>query len=313
MDPNDELEQNEHSDQQDTEGAAAAAAAENKRETAPSDTDTSTATGEGSAAAGTEGEGGGTDDGEVAITIGDAAPAAEDDGLENNASFREVRNALRESQRRERELRQQLEKSGTAAEPREPTLGAEPTMESCDFDEARFKVELLDWNKRKDALAAKADQQRQAQKAEGENWQKTLTTYGEQKTALKVRDFAGAELRVQEALNVTQQGVLLHACENAAVVVAGLGGNAEELKKLAAITDPIKFTAAIVRLEAKMKVTPRKTVPPPERRASGGAPAAASTSEQTLARLEAEADRTGDRSKVIAYKRQLKQTQKAAA
>ena len=70
------------------------------------------------------------------------------------------------------------------------------------------------------------------------------------------------------------------------------------------------FAFAVANLEAQLKVTPRKTKPEPERVISGASRSLSATTDSHLARLEAEADKTGDRSKIVSYKRQLKQNHK---
>ena len=54
-----------------------------------------------------------------------------------------------------------------------------------------------------------------------------------------------------------------------------------------------------------MKVV-RGKAPPPEKRISGGVPGVSGALDDTLERLRAEAEKTGNYSKVMAYKRQMK-------
>jgi hypothetical protein len=84
-----------------------------------------------------------------------------------------------------------------------------------------------------------------------------------------------------------------------------MGKSPAKAKELAAITDPVKFTFAIAKLEAQLKVTPRKAPPAPEKqiRSIGGVPMSGAV-DSTLERLRDEAAKTGDMTKVIAYKRQ---------
>ena len=81
--------------------------------------------------------------------------------------------------------------------------------------------------------------------------------------------------------------------------------NPAKAKELSSITDPVKFAFAVAKLEAQLKVTPRKAPPPPERAVRGTAPVSG-TVDSTLERLREEAARTGDMSKVMAYRRQQK-------
>ena len=154
-----------------------------------------------------------------------------------------------------------------------------------------------------------ADAQERSRKAQAEEankaWQETLNGYGKAKTELKVKDFEDAEDIVKDTLTVTQQGIILQGSKNAALLVYALGKNPKKAKELASIKDPVKFAFAVANLENQLKVTNRKAAPPPEKtvRSTGGA-AVSGTVDSTLERLRAEADKTGDYSKVHAYKQQ---------
>ena len=106
-------------------------------------------------------------------------------------------------------------------------------------------------------------------------------------------------------LNITQQGIVLQGAENPALVVYALGKNPSKAKELSSITDPVKFAFAVSKLESQLKVSNRKSAPPPEKVLSGTGRASAVDS--TLERLRADAEKTGDYTKVTAYKRQKKQ------
>ena len=89
-------------------------------------------------------------------------------------------------------------------------------------------------------------------------------------------------------------------------MVYALGRTPKKLQELASIKDPVKFAVAVGKLETEVKVTSRKsTKPAPETSVKGGS-SSASASTATLDRLRAEAAKTGDLSKVVAYKRQMK-------
>ena len=130
-----------------------------------------------------------------------------------------------------------------------------------------------------------------------------LNSYSKAKTELKVKDFDDAEATVQETLNSTQQGIILQGAENPALLVYALGKNPKKAKELASITDPVKYAFAVAKLETQLKVTNRKAAPPPEKTVRGTGPVSGTVDSQ-LERLRADAEKTGDYSKVMAYKRQ---------
>lgn len=246
-----------------------------------------------------------TDEGDaVVVTIGDAPPASEE--VEQEAAsapqwVKDLRAQNKEQAKKIRDLEAKLKETGKPATDDE-AVGDEPTLEGCDYDAAEFKAKLLAWNERKAKADKKAEERAKAEEADRQAWQAKLEGYGAKKTALKVADFDEAEDNARQVLSVTQQGILLQGADNPALLVYALGKNPDKAKELAAISDPVAFAFAAAKLEAQLKVTPKKSLPAPERKLKGTAPVVGADAE--LAKLEAEADRTGDRSDVIAYKRQ---------
>lgn len=246
-----------------------------------------------------------TEDDGVVVTIGEESPTSEEDESRAPEWVRELRKTNREKDRRIREQEQELQRLRTAGQPAVIEVGAKPTLETCDYDEAKFETELTAWHQRKQDQAAKEREIEAKREAGQKAWQSTLDTYGKLKSELKVKDYEEVEALAQDTFNVTQQGVILSGAENPAVVIYALGKNPKKAKELASIADPVKFAFAVAKLETQMKVTPRKAAPPPESTVRGSAPIAG-TVDSTLARLRADAEKTGDLSKVVAYKAQLR-------
>lgn len=246
------------------------------------------------------------DDDHVVVTIGEEAPPAEEDEQTQAPEWvRELRKNYRELQREKKALEDQL-KAKSAPEKQEVVLGKKPTLEDCDYDTDRFENELTAWHDRRRQIEQKQTEEEAAQRAAQEDWQKRLDSYGKAKTELKVRDFDEAEHVVQETLNQTQQGIILQGSDNPALLVYALGKNPQKAKELASINDPVKYAFALAKLEAQLKVTPKKA-PPPERTIKGSGPVSGSV-DSTLEKLRAEAEKTGDYTKVAQYKRQKRQS-----
>jgi hypothetical protein len=261
-----------------------------------------------------QGSGGQDEDGEdeVVITIDGVSPAPNEEETDEQRNapqwVKDMRKEHRELKRQKRELEQKLAEKAAAAAPAAVQVGEKPSLESCDFDAERFESELTAWHERKRKADEQADATRKEQEAAQQAWQKKLTAYGTAKTTLKVPDFEDAEEVVKGTLSPTQQAIIVSGAENPATLVYALGKNPAEAKKLASITDPVQFAFATARLETKLTVTPRKKAPAPERQVRGSAAGVTGVDSQ-LERLEAEADRTGDRSKVIAYRREQRRAQ----
>ena len=238
---------------------------------------------------------------EFSVSLGDDPPAAEEDTRAAPDWVRDLRKQHRELARRNRELEEQLKQTAPAAA--KPKLGAKPTLEGCDYDAEVYERELAQWFEAKRAADAEARQIEEQQQSAARTWQEKLAAYGAAKTSLKVPDYDDAEALVQEQFNVTQQGILLQGLENPAMVVYALGKNPKRAKELSAITDPVAFAVAAGKLEAQLKVVNRKAPPPPVKPLQSSGPVSG-TVDSNLERLRAEAERTGDYTKVFQYKRQ---------
>lgn len=262
------------------------------------------------------------DDAEDIVTIGDSPPPAKDEDEDDAEVLAQLEKApkwvkelrardkvktkeLKEKAKQLRELEAKLQASQAPAPvAAKPVLPKKPTLEDFDYDADKFEGALLDWNdvKRKhDAAEAEA---RAEAEAAAKQAQDKLAAYKANGAALKVDDFAGAESVVVKALSIEQQNILLAGTDNPHLVVYALGTSPEKAKELASIRDPARFAVAIGKLEAQIKVAKRSSsAPPPERKPGSGGHSV--TVDQKLERLEEEADRTGDRTKVAAYRRQL--------
>ena len=243
-----------------------------------------------------EGEG----DDDVVVSIGEESPPQEE---EQRAPewVRELRKANREKERKIRELEAKL--NATATETKPVALGAKPTLESCDYDSEEYEKKLAGWYEQKreyDAAEAEAQAQRDA---EAKAWQDKLDSYAKARASLKVRDYEDAEAVALETFNVTQQGIVLQGSDNPALIIYALGKNTSKAKELASITDPVKFAFAVAKLETQLKVTNRKAAAAPERTIATGGGRISGSVDSTLDRLREEALKTGDMSKVMAYKR----------
>lgn len=257
---------------------------------------------QGQGSEGTQGQGE-ADDETVIVTIGEEAPPSDEEDAKAPVWVKELRKTNRDLAKELKELKQ---KQAPAAQ--QAATMPKPTLADCDFDEEAFETKLMAWQEQQAQARTQQQKKADAEKKEQEAWQAKLTAHGTAKAALKVDDYDEAEAAVSEVFSQTQRGIIVSGADNSALVEYALGKNPAKLKELASITDPVKFAFAIARLETQLKVTPKKAAPPPEKRISGNAAAAGSV-DTKLASLEAEADRTGDRSKVIAYNREQRRKQ----
>lgn len=250
-----------------------------------------------------------SDDEEFVITAGDETPepSGEDDehhGKPAPAWVKDLRKQSREDKKRIKELEAQVQQAKPAEKPIE--VGPKPKLADFDYDEDQFESAVEQWHERK----RQVEQQQAAKRAEEEQaqqtWQSKMQSYEErrQTVAAKVRDFEEVEEAAKDKLTPTQQGILIHAAENPELIMYHLGKHPNKAKELAEITDPIQFAFAAAKLDSQMKIQTRKPATQPEKKPSGSAGLAGAV-DQKLAQLEAKAAKTGDRTKLIQYKKSL--------
>jgi len=244
-----------------------------------------------------------TEGSELVVTIGD--PATPDPAVEEEQKapewVRELRKKHREEVRKNKELEDKLK--ALTAEPKPAGLPEKPTLASCDYDEELFATTLDQWHDKKRQHDEHVKGLQDAEAKAAAEWQAKLDSYVKAKTDLRLKDFDEAEAEAKTIFSVTQQGIIVQGAENPALVVYALGKNPEQAQKLASITDAVKFTFAVAKLEAQLKVSKKSAPPPPEERIAA-ARGVSGAVDSTLDRLREEAAKTGDFTKVHQYKQQ---------
>lgn len=251
---------------------------------------------------------------ELAVTFGDEAAPPEPEPTPESNPIRQLREERRRLERENRELQEKLR--AKEAPPPEIPLGAKPKLEDHDYDADKFELALQDWFEKKRVADEKAAKAQAEARAQEDAWQARLAEYGQAKAKLKVPDFEEAEERIQNLLPVPQQSAIVHVAgaDNPALIVYALSKHPAKAKELADISklangkpDVVKFAYELGKLVTQMKTTTktRPAPPAPETPVKSTAPTRSAVN-ATLERLRDEADRTGDRTKVAAYMRQLK-------
>lgn len=246
------------------------------------------------------------DEDELVISMDGEEITQEDEEHKNAPTWvKELRKSSREKDKKIRELEAKLNAGGAAQKAQEVKLPTKPKLEDFDYDPDIYEEKLGEWYEQKRRYDAQVEATKKAQEDADKAWQEKLTTYNKTKTELKVKDYEEAESFVQDRFSVTQQGIILQGLENPALVVYALGKNHKKAAELAGITDPVRFAVAVGKLETQLKVTARKSPPPPPRSVTGTARVSGAV-DSTLDRLRAEAEKTGDYTKVLRYKQQKK-------
>ena len=179
--------------------------------------------------------------------------------------------------------------------------GPKPTLESCDYDSDQYEKKIDAWYDKKrqaDLIAEKTAAKKQSE----ENEQRQIyANYSERKAGLRVKDYAEAEEEVIDQLDITKQNVILKYAKKPELIVYALGKSPAKLAELAKL-DAFEFAKELGRLEDNLKVGKRKPKTKPEKTIQSTG-SLSGTTDRTLEKLREEAAKTGNMSKVMAYKR----------
>lgn len=244
-------------------------------------------------------EDGDEDGGETVISFGDEA----EDEREASPLVNRLRGQLRQALGRLRER----DTAANDGDP-EPAIPARPSLEAMEYDQDRFDAAV---DARDAAVAAHAEwkaRQSGRESARQRVADDQAKRIEQQRRALGVSDYEDRSAAVRDQLSDQQMAILINATDNPAKLIYALGRSETRLGELAGLDNLAKFAARVGQLEGELKVS-KKKAPAPESRVRGAtaSTALAGNTDKHLAKLEAEADRTGDRSAVIAYNRQKRQ------
>jgi hypothetical protein len=228
-------------------------------------------------------------------TFGDASEEEADD----NDLVKKLRAEIRA-----RDIKLKEREESAKPQP-EIVVGEKPTLESCEWDEDKFEAQLDAWKERKRQAEDRANQHTEAQNKANEQWKATLTTYAGKRAAFPADVMDEAETAVAATLNPTQQAIIVSVADNPAKLMIALGRNQAKLDALAETTDPLKFAATIAKLETEVRMTKRKPTAEPDTPQRGSASLSQGAADKKLEQLEKDARRSGDRSKLVAYKAEL--------
>lgn len=205
---------------------------------------------------------------------------------------KKVREENRELKRQQREWQQQ---QGQA---QQQGLREKPTLDSHDYDSDSFEQDYEQW------IAEKTQHDTQMQ-AERAKYQKYDDTYKQSvdEVRAKVPEYDEIEQSIVDVLPPQRQAMIKMMVDNPARMVVALGKSPSKLQALSELDD-MQFAKQIVLLEqsmANVKRNPSKPKPTSHKLdgvAGGG--------DSQLAKLEAAADKTGDRSAIVAYRKKMR-------
>lgn len=213
--------------------------------------------------------------------------------------------------RRYRDVKRENEELKRQSAPAED-IGQKPNMDDYwerDDPAGDFERDLLAWNARKQDAEQRQASQREEHEAIQREYQADVAEMETQRASLKVRDFDAAHDQVANVLNDAQQAILVQVAKNKAALIYALGKNADRLEGLAKVKNLAKFAGEVARLDMETRVARKPTTQPEGvvRGSGSGSMNGATSAKAKLERLEKEADKTGNRTPLIQYRRQLRE------
>lgn len=223
---------------------------------------------------------------------------------EEKPLVKKLRDQIRDRDRRIHEL-----SSGQPVAQAPIVVGEEPSIDSpgIDWDPDKFKEEWGKWNERKQSAAKQEEEANKAQNAIKERIDNAVGAYRKRATTLGIKDFDELERGVASQLPVALQNAIpLYLGERDALTVVALARHPKLLDEIVNMQDPVAQLLRIKEISMGVKTVQRKPPAPERGSIPQGSAAMSGSADKTLARLEREAEKTGNRTELIRYRQQLR-------
>ena len=204
---------------------------------------------------------------------------------------------VKQLRKENRELKKQLKQ--TPQQQSVPALREKPTITDHDFDSDAYEADLEQWFNEK----ARHDEVVNAQKAKDEAIDNRYISSVDKMRKI-APDYDDVEETVVSTLSPEKQALLKIGVEDTAKLVYALGKSPNKLAELEQL-DPVSFVKQLGIMEFQMTQKSRNpSKPQPKSHELTGT---AGGGDSKLAKLEAEAAKTGDRTAIREYRKRMKQ------
>jgi len=159
------------------------------------------------------------------------------------------------------------------------------------------------------AKATKSTVETQSTSTKAIDLQKKQASHYERAEKIGVKDYEATEDKAIEALGLEYTNHVIDHFNDSQNILYYLGKNPKDAEHLRSVLDEslVLGVAEIGRLRSEIRVRPKKqTTPNPDAPLEGGVPKNATANDRKLDKLREEASKTGDMTKLIAFKRELK-------
>ncbi len=233
---------------------------------------------------------------------------SEDDGSELEIGFEgdeaapvseKESSVIREFRRREREKDRRIAELERATAPKPVEVGPEPVMADFSYDEDEWKPAWTAWKARVDKQAEQETKAVEKRAAEARQWSEIEDSYKAERDKLNVPNFKDIEQEVADAVPLEIMAMLVRARKPELIVA--LRNSPAKLAELSKL-NLLDAAMMIGELKGSIRMTNRRP-PNPDRPVRGNA--APVNADKELARLEKEAERTGDRTALRQYRAKL--------
>lgn len=260
------------------------------------------------------------DEGEIVVSIGDDDPDEDEDLTveqeDDSDTIKKMRAAFKDKseQGKERDARlKELEDKEAERQAAKDKIELRDKPKRDDYEygqDDKYDDDLIAWNEDK----KKHDAKKQSKEDEAKQFQTTyddrLQGFNTRKKSIAVDDYDAVENKIKGYLSDEQQSIGVYTLNKPEMVFLALSRNSKELERISKITEPLILASELGKIEARLKTTKRKA-PPPETRLKGTA-AIGGASDKHLEKLERDSEKTGDRTKILKYKREQKELREAS-
>lgn len=215
---------------------------------------------------------------------------------------RKLRHEIRDRDRRLAAKERELAELRAANVPKPVEVGPRPQLADFDYDEDRYSEAVDAWSDRK-VKAALSDRDAAApDEAMQEDFRRRVDRFQEDVANLPYGDAKAMVEAAVAAMPASLQAAVVQVADDPARLVYALGKYPDKLRALIEQPNQARMMGDIARLEGQMKTGTRKPTAQPQAQRRGDAMPRGGDKE--LARLQKEADRTGNRTALVRYKKE---------
>jgi hypothetical protein len=239
-------------------------------------------------------------------------PTFGDDLSEESAAdtplIRQLREQLRDAHAEKKRLAEQLQPKPKVE------VGPKPTLESCEWDEAKFEQELDAWKDRKRAVEQESSTAQEQETKRAADLAKAVQGYYAKKDALPYKDKDEMEATAFAAMDDPQKEILIRIAGDPAKLAYALGRNPAKLAALSTIkvndmASVASFSAAVAKLDGELKMAKRKPAAEPDRPIKSSGSLASDGGDKQAEKLLKEGQQKND---LTAYREYMRSKRKAA-